>query len=138
APGAAHLDAYVWVKPPGESDGSSSAIPNDEGKGFDRMCDPTFVTRDGVLTGALPNAPISGHWFHDQFVMLVQNAFPVIPASNGGGTSPGNGETAPSAPASLTATAGNGQVTLSWSASSGATGYHVKRATNASGPYATV
>ncbi|WP_339276342.1 glycoside hydrolase family 6 protein [Paenibacillus sp. FSL W8-0426] len=138
APGAAHLDAYVWVKPPGESDGSSSAIPNDEGKGFDRMCDPTFVTRDGVLTGALPNAPISGHWFHDQFVMLVQNAFPVIPASNGGGSTPGNGETAPSAPASLTATAGNGQVTLSWSASSGATSYHVKRATNASGPYATV
>ncbi|MEN1988257.1 glycoside hydrolase family 6 protein [Paenibacillus hubeiensis] len=138
APGAAHLDAYVWVKPPGESDGSSSAIPNNEGKGFDRMCDPTFVTRDGVLTGALPNAPISGHWFHDQFVMLVQNAFPVIPASNGGGSTPGNGETAPSAPASLTATAGNGQVTLSWSASSGATSYHVKRATNASGPYATV
>ena len=38
---AAGIDAYVWIKPPGESDGSSTLIPNDEGKGFDRMCDPT-------------------------------------------------------------------------------------------------
>ncbi|MFE6485778.1 glycoside hydrolase family 6 protein, partial [Streptomyces sp. NPDC057757] len=30
---AAGIDAYVWIKPPGESDGSSTAIPNDEGKG---------------------------------------------------------------------------------------------------------
>jgi cellulase/cellobiase CelA1 len=39
----AGIDAYVWVKPPGESDGSSSLIPNNEGKGFDRMCDPTYT-----------------------------------------------------------------------------------------------
>ncbi|HHW4680644.1 MAG TPA: glycoside hydrolase family 6 protein, partial [Xylella taiwanensis] len=71
-----HLDALVWVKAPGESDGSSSLIPNDEGKGFDRYCDPTFVTPDGTLTGALPNAPIAGAWFHDQFVMLINNAYP--------------------------------------------------------------
>lgn len=131
-PGPAHLDAYVWVKPPGESDGSSSEIPNNEGKGFDRMCDPTFVTRDGVLTGALPNAPVSGHWFHDQFVTLVQNAFPVLPATNNGGT------TIPAAPATLTATAGNAQVSLSWTASTGATGYNVKRSLSASGPFTTV
>lgn len=72
------------MKPPGESDGSSSAIPNNEGKGFDRMCDPTYTSSSGTLTGALPNAPVSGHWFHDQFVQLVQNAYPVIPLSNGG------------------------------------------------------
>jgi cellulose 1,4-beta-cellobiosidase len=58
---AAHLDAFVWVKPPGDSDGASSLIPNDEGKGFDRMCDPTFTSQYGVLTNALPNAPLSGH-----------------------------------------------------------------------------
>ena len=60
---AAGIDAYVWVKPPGESDGSSTAIPNNEGKGFDRMCDPTYTgnARNGNnMTGALPNAPISG------------------------------------------------------------------------------
>lgn len=132
APGPAHLDAYVWVKPPGESDGSSSEIPNNEGKGFDRMCDPTFITSDGVLTGALPNAPVSGHWFHNQFVMLVQNAFPVLPATNVGEP------TAPAAPAALTATAGNAQVSLSWTASAGATSYNVKRALSAAGPFTTV
>ena len=50
------IDAYVWMKPPGESDGASTAIANDEGKGFDRMCDPTYSgnARNGNnLTGAL-------------------------------------------------------------------------------------
>jgi hypothetical protein len=37
----ANIDAYGWIKPPGESDGSSEFIVNDEGKGFDRMWDPT-------------------------------------------------------------------------------------------------
>jgi len=38
-------------------------------------------------------------------------------------------------PASLTATAGNGQASLSWLPSTGASGYHVKRSTVSSGPY---
>ncbi|MEK3789003.1 glycoside hydrolase family 6 protein [Paenibacillus sp. FSL K6-1230] len=134
APGPAHLDAYVWVKPPGESDGSSSEIPNNEGKGFDRMCDPTFTTPDGVLTGALPNAPISGHWFHDQFVMLVQNAYPVLSGTDNGGGEP----TAPAAPTALKATAGNEQIALSWTASTGAMSYNIKQALSASGPFTTV
>jgi cellulose 1,4-beta-cellobiosidase len=46
--------------------------------------------------------------------------------------------TVPAAPAGLTATAGNAQVALSWTASSGATGYNVKRATTSGGPYTTV
>ncbi|TWJ26254.1 cellulose 1,4-beta-cellobiosidase [Micromonospora endolithica] len=75
------IDAYVWVKPPGESDGSSTAIPNNEGKGFDRMCDPTYTgnARNGNnATGALPNAPISGAWFPAQFAELMQNAYPAL------------------------------------------------------------
>jgi len=46
--------------------------------------------------------------------------------------------TIPPAPTGLTATAGNAQVSLSWTASSGATGYNVKRATVSGGPYTTV
>jgi fibronectin type 3 domain-containing protein len=42
---------------------------------------------------------------------------------------------APAAPTNLTATAGNAVVTLAWSASTGATGYNVKRATTSGGPY---
>ncbi|MDT9695455.1 glycoside hydrolase family 6 protein [Streptomyces sp. P17] len=79
---AAGIDAYVWMKPPGESDGSSTAIPNDEGKGFDRMCDPTYTgnPRNGNnMSGALPNAPLSGQWFSAQFQQLMQNAYPPLP-----------------------------------------------------------
>jgi len=45
---------------------------------------------------------------------------------------------APAAPTGLTATAGNAQVTLSWTASTGATGYTVKRSTTSGGPYTNV
>ncbi|MFF5367191.1 glycoside hydrolase family 6 protein [Streptomyces sp. NPDC013187] len=79
---AAGIDAYVWVKPPGESDGSSAAVPNDEGKGFDRMCDPTYGgnPRNGNNpSGSLPNAPVAGHWFSAQFRQLMQNAYPPLP-----------------------------------------------------------
>ncbi|MDX3746306.1 glycoside hydrolase family 6 protein [Streptomyces sp. AK08-02] len=78
---AAGIDAYVWMKPPGESDGSSSAIPNDEGKGFDRMCDPTYTgnpRNNNNMSGALPNAPVSGHWFSAQFQELMRNAYPAL------------------------------------------------------------
>ena len=44
----------------------------------------------------------------------------------------------PPPPTNLVATAGNGQVGLSWSASSGATSYNVKRSTTSGGPYTTI
>lgn len=46
--------------------------------------------------------------------------------------------TAPAGPTGLTAVAGNAKATLSWTASTGATGYNVKRATSTSGPWTTV
>lgn len=77
-----HFDAYVWIKPPGESDGSSRMIENDEGKLFDRMCDPTFIggqqANGGNLTGAMANAPLAGKWFPEHFEVLVRNAFPAL------------------------------------------------------------
>ncbi|MEV0844534.1 glycoside hydrolase family 6 protein [Streptomyces sp. NPDC049954] len=77
---AAGLDAYVWGKPPGESDGASEDIDNEEGKQPDPMCDPDYSDPEsgGNKTGALPDAPLAGHWFHDQFAMLVKNADPGI------------------------------------------------------------
>jgi cellulose 1,4-beta-cellobiosidase len=75
------VDAYVWVKPPGESDGSSTAIPNDEGKGFDRMCDPTYTGNPRNAnnpSGALSGSPVSGHWFDAQFRELLANANPPV------------------------------------------------------------
>lgn len=46
--------------------------------------------------------------------------------------------TAPAVPANLKATAGNGQVALTWSASSGAASYNVKRSTTSGGPYTVI
>ncbi|GAA2354799.1 hypothetical protein Cme02nite_48100 [Catellatospora methionotrophica] len=132
APGgfaASHLDAYIWVKPPGESDGSSSTIPNDEGKLADPMCNPDFnaPAGGGNKTGALPNAPLAGHWFHDQFAMLVANANPAVP------TAPVNDTQAPSVPGGLTVTGTTASsVALAWTASTdniGVTGYDVYRGT---------
>jgi fibronectin type 3 domain-containing protein len=62
--------------------------------------------------------------------------FYVVSASNSAGSSANSAEVsatptlpAPATPSGLAATAGNGQVTLTWSASTGATSYHVKRST---------
>lgn len=75
------IQAYVWIKPPGESDGTSDTTqttPDDEGKSFDPMCSSSFVNAGGVLTGAMDNAPSAGAWFHEQFKMLVENANPAL------------------------------------------------------------
>ncbi|MEO3749232.1 glycoside hydrolase family 6 protein [Streptomyces sp. B6B3] len=78
---ASGIDAYAWIKPPGESDGASEEIPNDEGKGFDRMCDPTYEgnpRNNYNMSGALGDAPLSGHWFDAQFQELMANAYPPL------------------------------------------------------------
>ena len=53
------------------------------------------------------------------------------------GSGSGGGGTAPSAPTGLGATAGNAQVSLSWTGSSGATSYNVYRGTTAGGESGT-
>ncbi|MEU0739907.1 glycoside hydrolase family 6 protein [Streptomyces sp. NPDC006134] len=129
-----HLDAFLWVKPPGESDGASEDIPNNEGKRQDPMCDPTYTAPNAGnnKTGALSDAPLAGHWFHKQFAMLVNNAHPAL---DGGGSNPdpGGDTTAPTAPTGLTATAKTASsVSLSWTAATdnvGVTGYDVYRGT---------
>ncbi|WP_129842399.1 glycoside hydrolase family 6 protein [Streptomyces sp. RFCAC02] len=78
---ATGIDAYTWIKPPGESDGASEVIPNDEGKGFDEMCDPTYTgnpRNNYNMSGALGDAPLSGHWFSAQFQELLANAYPPV------------------------------------------------------------
>ena len=51
------------------------------------------------------------------------------------GCGPGTMIPLASVPANLAATAGNATVTLTWTASTGATGYNVKRATSSGGPF---
>jgi cellulose 1,4-beta-cellobiosidase len=62
APG---IDAYWWVKPPGESDGSSDP----KGPRFDPMCGGRDAAKD---------APQAGKWFESYFIDLVHNANPPL------------------------------------------------------------
>jgi cellulose 1,4-beta-cellobiosidase len=65
------VDAYVWMKPPGESDGDIS----------EPMCDPTYSGWPGSSThptGALPGAPPAGAWFPSHFRELLRNAYPPL------------------------------------------------------------
>ncbi|MDT9725565.1 glycoside hydrolase [Xylanibacillus composti] len=93
-------------------------------------------------------ATLSGTAYTDASVANGTTYYYVVAASNSVGTSANSAEASatpqesteevPAAPTGLTATAGDGQVTLSWNSSSGASGYAVKRATTSGGPYATV
>jgi hypothetical protein len=78
-------------------------------------------------------------------VLGGQTYYYVVTAANGGGESSPSSEVsaspilaAPAAPAGLVATLGNLQVALSWTASSFATSYTVKRATTSAGPYTII
>jgi cellulose 1,4-beta-cellobiosidase len=62
APG---IDAYYWIKPPGDSDGTADR----SAARFDPMCG---------IQGAAPGAPEAGQWFHSFFVELVRNANPAL------------------------------------------------------------
>jgi cellulose 1,4-beta-cellobiosidase len=59
------VDAFFWIKPPGESDGSSDP----SGPRFDPMC---------AGPDAAPHAPQAGQWFEAYFLDLVRNATPVL------------------------------------------------------------
>jgi cellulose 1,4-beta-cellobiosidase len=74
-----NLYAYVWVKPPGESDGTYPAY---SGTG-DPHCDPNGTQTDGsgntYPTDAIPDSPPAGTWFPVEFNQLVSYAYPAIP-----------------------------------------------------------
>jgi len=58
--------------------------------------------------------------------------------SSGSGKGNGGGAGVPPAPTGLQTSAGNAQVSLSWSVSANATGYYVKRSTTSGGPYTQI
>lgn len=64
-PDEAPIDAYFWVKPPGESDG----VADPKEPRFDASC----RSPDSAL-----DAPQAGTWFERYFVDLVRNASPEV------------------------------------------------------------
>jgi cellulose 1,4-beta-cellobiosidase len=71
-------------------------------------------------------------------MLLACNACSNSGSNSGNGGNTGEGNSTAAAPTNLTATAGNQQANLTWTASSGATSYYVKRGTASGGPYTTV
>jgi cellulose 1,4-beta-cellobiosidase len=87
--GFANLSAFVWIKPPGESDGNypGSVFNGVTSTVGDPNCNPTHDNSlaNGMPTNAVPNSPHAGTFWIPYYTMLIQNAFPAIPAT----TTPG-------------------------------------------------
>jgi cellulose 1,4-beta-cellobiosidase len=72
--------AFVWIKPPGASDGDYPTSTHTHG---DPHCDPNGTQTDGngntYPTDAIPGYDVpAGQWFPAEFQMLVQNAYPAL------------------------------------------------------------
>jgi len=66
------VDAYFWLKTPGESDGCTQELPSGgQCARFDQMCGSTDSI--GSRSGE-PRAPLAGAWFDYQVKMLATNA----------------------------------------------------------------
>jgi cellulase/cellobiase CelA1/aryl-phospho-beta-D-glucosidase BglC (GH1 family) len=89
--GFTNLSAYVWIKPPGESDGNyPGSVYNDVTSNTgDANCDPAHdnALANNMVTGAMANSPSAGVFWPAQFAALVQNAYPAVPASTAAGFS---------------------------------------------------
>jgi len=77
------FQAYVWIKPPGESDGTYPGSANQNGvPRADPNCDPaeTNPLAGNTPTGSIPNSPPAGQFFPAEFIQNIQNAFPPVPS----------------------------------------------------------
>jgi cellulose 1,4-beta-cellobiosidase len=98
------FQAYVWIKPPGESDGTYPGSANQMGAVHaDPNCDPaqTNPLAGNTLTGSIANSPPAGQFFVAEFIQNIQNSFPAVPSDTtpsftvfGSGTSVMQGATA--------------------------------------------
>jgi cellulose 1,4-beta-cellobiosidase len=90
--GFANLQAYVWIKPPGESDGTypGSTYGGVTSTTGDPNCNPANTNAlAGGATDSLPNSPPAGTFWATEFAMNVQNAYPPIASSGSTATTPG-------------------------------------------------
>ena len=103
----------------------------------------TDNTQGRLINGVLPQnvCTTAATSYNGRFIHIEQDPGfrtaadwidPVLDTFSAGGPS------IPAPPSSLSATAGKRKITLTWTASSGATGYNVKRASASGGPYATI
>ena len=105
------------------------------------------VKRSTTAGGQYANvmSGLTGTTFSDTGLTNGTTYYYVVTATGTGGESGNSNEASatpapppPAAPTNLIATAGDAQVGLTWTASTGATSYNIKRSTTAGGQYTTV
>jgi fibronectin type 3 domain-containing protein len=102
------------------------------------------TTSGGPYTTISTSGAVTSANYTDSPVTNGTTYYYVISAVNAGGIEGANSSQASGTPAGLTAptnliaTAGNAQVSLTWTASTGAVSYNVKRSTTSGGPYTTI
>jgi len=95
------------------------------GSGYQTVSSPT--------TSSFTDKPLTNGTIY-YYVVTAVNSSGESSASTQASATPAAAPQPPAAPTGLTATAGNAQVSLTWTASAGATNYHIKRSTtNGSG-----
>jgi fibronectin type 3 domain-containing protein len=99
------------------------------GSGYQTVSSPTTnsYTNTGLTNGTTY-----------YYVVTAVNTVGESGNSNQASATPAAAPQPPSAPTGLTATGGNAQVSLAWSASTGATSYHVKRSTTSGSGYTQI
>ena len=118
----------------------------------------TWTATSGALSYAVKRSTVSGgpytqistpaaNSYVDTGLNNGTSYYYVVDSVNGSGTSANSAQatatpeaaaTVPAAPTGLAVSAGNAQMGLTWTASAGATSYHVKRATVSGGPYTLI
>jgi len=79
-----NLEAYVWIKKPGESDGDypGSVYNGVTETAGDPNCNPANINASaGGPTDALPNPPAAGLFWPSEFEQLVENSYPPLATS---------------------------------------------------------
>ena len=109
----------------------------------------SYSVKRSLTDGGPYTAVVTGHTSTSYTNTGLTNGtryYYVVTASNSAGESPSSPQASaipqlpppPPVPGGLTASGANTQVNLTWSASAGATGYNVKRASDTGGPYTTI
>jgi cellulose 1,4-beta-cellobiosidase len=82
------VDAYFWLKTPGESDGCTQTLPAADGGGLCPRYDSFCGSADSIGSrSGEPRAPEAGKWFNYQIQQLADNGVAQAPI-NGVGTDP--------------------------------------------------
>ena len=98
---------------------------------------PYATIASGVTATSFTNTGLTNGTTYFYVVSAV-NSFGESGNSNQASVTPQNAQTPPAAPTGLMASAGSGQVSLTWNGSSGAASYNVKRSTTNGGPYSLI